>query len=735
MFDLVVVTAANEAQAKGYRAQLKGRKNFVVVPDPGNRRVGSLGATVNVLRLLAQKVERKGGGGQRHVLICHSGGDAKRTPGYAAMGKAFVPMADGRPMLDHIVEAMEKLPVKRGVTVCCGDVIPYLDYGRVAFAPTGVTGVAYPDGPWQAQRHGVYVTETAKALSAVDCRLSPVVSFLQKPQVKRGKFLIDTGILHFDWRTAAKMTKLPIAGDIYEEFPKLLLEGFAPFHVSVVPTCDFFHIGSSRELLEKIGKGPAELFSDKRKGFRFPILVDACLAPIGKLGGDNVVTNVPASYGTVNLKKGECLTSLPLGKSEWYHLKYRIDDNFKSDGLWEKHGLGDKMKKVNHARLLRLRTAFSSLHRSTTLPLHMRPSAVRVTAPVRIDFAGGWSDTPPICYQEGGTVLAAAVTLDGQRPIEVTVSPRKDKFVKVVSKDLGKRTFLTSAAEIADHHDPHDWCCLVKSALTVTGFPFGEQGIDIVISADLPKGSGMGTSSILGAATIAALLGFAAQKARPGATDVDYDQVGALTLKLEQEMRTGGGWEDQFAGMTPGLKMLRSKPGREQSIVVSGVRMPADFERELKSRSLLYFTGQKRMARNVLRRVLGFYADNPHNFGKILIDAVKKGAEKAERAVVRGDLTTFADCVNAYWRDKKLLDAGSTNEQVDDIIDAIRPYVSAVSLAGAGGGGFMYILAKSPADAGRIRRFLEANPPSPHSRFYTFDIDRRGMTVECLPCV
>ena len=360
---------------------------------------------------------------------------------------------------------------------------------------------------------------------------------------------------------------------------------------------------------------------------------------------------------------------------------------------------------------------------------------IRVTAPVRIDFAGGWSDTPPICYQEGGTVLAAAVTLDGQRPIEVTVSPRKDKFVKVVSKDLGKRTLITSAEEIADHHDPHDWCCLVKSALTVTGFPFGERGIDIVISADLPKGSGMGTSSILGAATIAALLGFAAQKARPGATDVDHDQVGALTLKLEQEMRTGGGWEDQYAGMTPGLKMLRSKPGREQSIVVSGVRMPAGFERELKSRSLLYFTGQKRMARNVLRRVLGFYADNPHNFGKILIDAVKKGAEKAERAVVRGDLTTFADCVNAYWRDKKLLDAGSTNEQVDDIIDAIRPYVSAVSLAGAGGGGFMYILAKSPADARRIRRFLEANPPSPHSRFYTFDIDRRGMAVECLPCV
>ena len=124
-FDLVVDTAANAAQARGYRAQLKGRKGFLVVPDPGDRRVGSLGATVNVLR----KIPNRG-----RVLVCHSGGDAKRTPAYAAMGKAFVPMADGRPMLDHIVEEMEKLPSAAGLTVCCGDVIPYLDATRVAFA-------------------------------------------------------------------------------------------------------------------------------------------------------------------------------------------------------------------------------------------------------------------------------------------------------------------------------------------------------------------------------------------------------------------------------------------------------------------------------------------------------------------------------------------------------------------------------------------------------------------------
>ena len=707
-FDLVIVTAANKAQARGYEAQLRGAGGrYLVIPDPGDRRVGSLGATVNALRIVARRRTSA-----RNVLVCHSGGDAKRTPAYAAMGKAFVPMPDGRPLLAHIVEAMERLPAKSGVTVCCGDVIPRLDAAKVAFAERGVTGVAYPDGPWQAQRHGVYVIkEKAPSLSNQTIKqsnnqtISTVADFLQKPAVKKGRFLIDTGIMHFDWETAAKVAKLPVAGDIYEEFPALLLKGFAPFRVSVVPDCEFFHIGSSRELLKLLGC--------KTGGAR--ALVDGVEAPIAKLGGDNIVTNVPASYGPVSLARGECLTSLPLvrGKGmEWYHLKYHIDDTFKTDGLWEKHKLGEKMKRINHNKLLAVRAAAKRSAAEGT---------IRVTAPVRIDFAGGWSDTPPICYREGGCVLAAAVTVDGKRPIEVTVSPRRDKLVKVISKDLGKRKLLRSAAEIADHHDPHDWCCLAKAALAVTGFEFGSRGIDITLSSDLPKGSGMGTSSILGAATITALLG-----------EFDVDRVGELTLRLEQEMRTGGGWEDQFAGMTPGIKLMCSKPGARQKIDIRPVASEASraFHDALHSRSLLYFTGQKRMARNVLRRVLGFYDENPHGFGKILIDSVKRGARRAACAMDKGDIETFASCVNDYWRDKKLLDAGSTNEKVDDIIDAIRPYVSAVSLAGAGGGGFMYILAKSPADAKRIRTFLERNPPSPHSRFYKFAVDHVGMRIE-----
>jgi Predicted kinase related to galactokinase and mevalonate kinase len=674
MFDRIVITAANAAQAKGYIAQTKHLGNVSVIADPGGRRVGSLGATVNLLR----KLKLSG-----RVLVCHSGGDARRTPGYATMGKAFIPLRDGRSLFEHIVESMERIPIPKagGLLVVSGDVLLGLDASKIDFSRSGVTGVAYPDGVFQARRHGVYLQ-----------RKGTVTDFLQKPQVTEGVHLIDTGILFIDWPTAEKMKQLPISGDIYEEFPKLLLAGFAPFHVNVVKKCTFFHIGSSRELLDRLGDGKT--------------YVDAVHCELDLAGG-NVVTNIPAGrFKKLKLGKNECFTCLPVGKNGWYDLRYKIDDNFKTDGLWEKHGLGEKLRQIDYGRLLEMRTA---------------DCGYRVTAPVRIDLAGGWSDTPPICNAEGGTVLNVAVTLDGKRPIEVVVRSRRDKLVRVVSKDLGKRRVFKSAEEIADHADPHDWCALVKSALTVTGFVFGSRGLDIVISADLPKGSGMGTSSILGAATIAALLG-----------RTDAAEIGELTLRLEQEMRTGGGWQDQFGGLIGGFKLLKTHPGTRQKVDITKITPSSSMHRALRERGLLYFTGQKRMARNILRKVLAFYAENPHNFARILVDALKDGAEKGAKALAAGDMRKFAEAVNGYWRDKKLLDAGSTNDRVEAIIERIRLWTDAVTLVGAGGGGFMFILAKRISDVPKIRAALDANRESRFSRFYDFDFDETGLTLERL---
>jgi galactokinase/mevalonate kinase-like predicted kinase len=349
-----------------------------------------------------------------------------------------------------------------------------------------------------------------------------------------------------------------------------------------------------------------------------------------------------------------------------------------------------------------------------------RIDSVKVTAPARIDLSGGWSDTPPICYDKGGTVMVAGVTLEGTQPIEAVVSRRTASGVLVRSKDLKKRRVLKTDAEIADHSDPHDWCALVKSALTVTGYKIKDGGIEIALSSGLPKGSGMGTSSILGACTVAALDNIAGRK-------FDVHRVMDLTLRLEQEMNTGGGWEDQMGALVPGVKILRTKAGKRQRPEWDVVCDVKPFAALLKERGLLYFTGEKRMARNVLRGVISNYkADGDE--GKERVAALRDGAERCFAAIKSGDWERFSACVNEYWMLKKAMDPGSTNERIEYIIARMSPWTSAVTIAGAGGGGFMFILAKSSEAKRKIVASLNRRPPVKWAKFYDFDVDEKGLT-------
>ena len=694
-FDVLVVTASNEAQARGYRAMVAPlvgalAEKILVVPDPGGKRVGSLGSTVGVLKKLGDVSKSR-------VLVCHSGGDSKRLPAYAAIGKAFVPVPDscGRTvsLFERIVANMERLKLpKGGVLVVCGDVAPEFDFGSCDFSKGGVTGVAYYDSPEEGSRHGVYVPENGRRLSAVR-------AFLQKPSpsaaksagaVRRGKVAVDTGILWIDPATAKKIVAAGWkVGDIYDEFAHELLGGFAPFHVNVVPRCSFFHIGSTRELLARLGKGRE--------------WVEGCAIPRGemKLGGRNVVTFVPREFGPIELAEGECLTCLPVGK-KWIPVCYRVEDDFKSDGKWEKLKLGEIMKRVDHKKLLALRKA---------------EDCITVELPLRIDFAGGWSDTPPICYKMGGAVFNAAVTLNGVKPVKVRVRRLAEREVRVESVDLGKSGVLKSLAEIRAPKDPHDWCALVKSALTVTKFDFSHGGLDIKISADVPKGSGMGTSSILGAALVTALERVAGR--RP-----EWKRVASLTLALEKEMATGGGWQDQIGGLVPGAHLVVTKPGKSQDPRMSRVSPRAEkaFSKFLGDRALLYFTGRKRMARNVLRGVLAFFAEDPDDIARSIVRRLKSDAERAFKAVESCDWDSFCSAVNDYWLSKKALDPGSTNPLVELIIARMAPWISAVSLCGAGGGGFMFVVARSKDAKAKIKSVLEKHPPIKSGRFFDFEI-------------
>ncbi len=190
-------------------------------------------------------------------------------------------------------------------------------------------------------------------------------------------------------------------------------------------------------------------------------------------------------------------------------------------------------------------------------------TAEKVTTafPVRVNFGGGWTDTPPVCIEKGGTVLNAAVSLAGRLPVQVTVCAIPGDVIELSSRDLGYRERFDSVEKLANHGDPLDPFALHKAALYVTGIvPSGTRaslrditaklgsGLFIETDVNVPKGSGLGTSSILAAAVVTAL------ECILGSAD-DVQRTITQVLLLEQMMSTGGGWQDQVGGLVPGIKM------------------------------------------------------------------------------------------------------------------------------------------------------------------------------------
>ena len=702
-FDVIVITAANEAQAEGYRAQVAWRRahgffsddtEVLVVSDPGGRRVGSLGATLNVFRILA--TAKADPFTNRRILICHSGGDSRRTPAYAAMGKAFTPLPctteDGRPLalFDLIARSAAALPERAGgqVLVLAGDVLLTFDTKDLDFSKPGLTGVAWFDTMARGSRHGVYVFDGEVKPGYALCR--PVTGFLQKPSAAEataagavdvhGRVAVDTGILSLDPELSramlafaereAKWLETAPCLDIYEQFTFALLGRGEPrlakvfagtsFHVNVVPFCDFFHMGSSRELLVGIAEpsrtATAQGFANEtlcegeapKSAWRFNSVLEQSVKGRGgmiegcwlkvpvTLGGRCILTGVPSDCTVpINLPKETGLVCLPIGENDWTAISYTLDDNFKTDGKWDaklwkvgaldavvshaldvlagrakakasQFALGALIPQVNHARMLAVRTAIlrevnrirvaEAVSRSYQAPTEPQTAAILkdqvvwVTSPVRIDLAGGWSDTPPICLEQGGAVVNAAVTLNGQYPIQAMAKLTDDLRIRVSSIDLGDSRTFTTAEEIQDHSDPHDWCAIPKAALVLAGLVPSEKGaslrpwleklgggLDLTIFSALPKGSGMGTSSILGAAVLACL---------DRVLGVPYDpaRLIRLTSILEQRMCTGGGWQDQIGGLLPGVKLIETVPGYDQTPVCRS--LPFGGKEELGSEEL-----------------------------------------------------------------------------------------------------------------------------------------------------
>ncbi len=202
----------------------------------------------------------------------------------------------------------------------------------------------------------------------------------------------------------------------------------------------------------------------------------------------------------------------------------------------------------------------------------------------------------------------------------------------------------------------------------------------------VPKGSGLGTSSILAGACVKAFAEFLGE-------NWDDSQIYDTVLNLEQIMSTGGGWQDQVGGLTPGIKFITSRPGIRQQLKVEKVEISEKTKQELQERFALIYTGQRRLARNLLRKVVGNYIGGRKESLEAL-DEMQKVAALMKFALEKEDIDEFASLLNQHWEISKKLDAGSTNTCIDQIFSVCEDMIDGKFISGAGGGGFLQVILK-----------------------------------------
>ncbi len=359
-----------------------------------------------------------------------------------------------------------------------------------------------------------------------------------------------------------------------------------------------------------------------------------------------------------------------------------------------------------------------------------RHDEVEVCAPVRVDFGGGWSDTPPFCIDWGGTVLNAALTLNGEYPIRTLLRRIKEPIVRCVTGEREAHHCEWRSAEAAlAEAKPGSRFAVPAVALQMAGIlregqdleatlrEFG-GGLEVTTTVNVPMGSGLGTSSVLGAALLRALAEMLGLSLSEGEL---VDQVSTL----EQRMTTGGGWQDQAGGVFPGIKLVTSRPGPRQVLRVTPVRWRSRHQQEFLDRFALYYTGLVRVAKDLLTQVVGGYLAREVEKVQVL-HSIKTLAVEMFHAMSEGDWDALGSLMDRHWEMNKVLDPNTTNAAINACLASVRGYLAGAKLAGAGGGGFLMLLAKDPGAAGDLRRHLCSEGTG---QLFGYDIAGEGLRV------
>jgi D-glycero-alpha-D-manno-heptose-7-phosphate kinase len=302
--------------------------------------------------------------------------------------------------------------------------------------------------------------------------------------------------------------------------------------------------------------------------------------------------------------------------------------------------------------------------------------SIRARAPLRLGLAGGGTDVSPYCDLFGGAVLNATI----DRYAHCTIEPRDDGIVLFEALDLGVCEALPAQAVVS----PTEPLQLHKSVYNrIVGEYNGGSPLALTLTtwSDAPPGSGLGASSTLVVAMVAA---FAEWLHLPLG---EYDIAHCAYVTERVDLSLSGGKQDQYAAAFGGVNLIEFYAG--DRVIVNPLRIKEWIFGELEESLVLYFTGVSRES----ARIIDEQIRNTVARSEPSVEAMHKmkaDVARMKEAVLLGNIRLFAEILGDSWKAKKRMAAGISNEHIERINRcALEAGAISGKVSGAGGGGYM----------------------------------------------
>jgi D-glycero-alpha-D-manno-heptose-7-phosphate kinase len=307
------------------------------------------------------------------------------------------------------------------------------------------------------------------------------------------------------------------------------------------------------------------------------------------------------------------------------------------------------------------------------------------SAPVRIDFGGGWTDVPPYSDEEGGFVCNAAIA--------------RYTIVRLRSGARSSEGPLDDGAG-----------AFARAALR----RYGVDDVRIDVASDFPVGAGLGGSSAAGVAITGAL---AAWRGAP----MDRQELAEASRRLEvEDLGIAGGRQDHYAAAFGGVLGLAFGA----TTVVRRISVTEALRADLERRCIVMYTGQSRISGETITAVLRAYARRDARVVEAL-SRMKRLAEEMAAAIGAADVDALGTLVGEHWSHQRALHPAIPTPLIDAILAAAaRSGALGGKALGASGGGCVLLIA--PADGVERVRAAVASLAAP----LPVRLDERGFVCE-----